>query len=732
MRSTRGGGKRGPEGRHSPFPEFRAPPGASRATPTGEVVDVETGIVRSFVPPRLLPRISWADEVEKEERREPEVREREQQERDRVEKERVEREEMRKAQAALELADRRRAERVRVEMERLKRVRAEKDRRERARAAQRAAEERIRAAEVGEEEARMKAVREERKSLEKERVERARSREKESRSPSRGPPTMEDEPKSDPFTEAPPALQEPTIPEELEQFRSQGALPRRLANRTQVEEDPRPSSRVAGSYGGVVIPETAGPPAEKAPTSRSEERKYTDYLFVVRRNSPPPGESPRSPSPPRGMSEPLARSGPEGREREQANPESAPPPYSALPTLPVPAAPTSREPMEWDLEYGTLTSVRRSAASREVPPSSTGRQKGERKRKRKKRSKPYNPRRHLEVDDYVSEIPTPPRSPSPLPGSSRWPPSSQVEKDVEKRVEKRVGRGVEPRVENRVGTRGGRSQSRGSLGSRERREIPPHIKTRGIMFGGLLPVPIDPALDPPLKACYNCWQEGHSCVRCPRPAGVFCHNCGRRGADLTVCPRCCVAHRAYLKERFGREGPRLSASHRQGNMANPPEEGQRRNSPAPLSVDPMPPAPCSRPRQRADEASAVERTAARARTPIMAVGALSVVPASHATSSSIVPGPSRPRTAPEPVSTPSRRLETREEPTNAPLVHHRRQDEVSPDRRDPIPVGEALRLVSSLQDLPVEVRSAVLLRVFGSTTGFDSVPGPADREGATR
>ena len=62
-------------------------------------------------------------------------------------------------------------------------------------------------------------------------------------------------------------------------------------------------------------------------------------------------------------------------------------------------------------------------------------------------------------------------------------------------------------------------------------------------------------------------------------------------------------------------------------MATPSEERQWRNSPAPIGVDPMLSAQRSRPRQRADEASAVERTAARARTPIMAVGALAVVPA---------------------------------------------------------------------------------------------------------
>ena len=80
----RGGGG----GRRSPFPEFRALPGASRPTPTGKVVDVETGKVHSFIPPRLLPQLVWADEVEEEERRVEEAREREPREKEKVERER--------------------------------------------------------------------------------------------------------------------------------------------------------------------------------------------------------------------------------------------------------------------------------------------------------------------------------------------------------------------------------------------------------------------------------------------------------------------------------------------------------------------------------------------------------------------------------------------------------------------------------------------------------------------
>ena len=132
MKSARGGVKRGGEGgRRSPFPEFRAILGASRATPAGAVVDVETGKAHSIVPPRLLSWFSWADDIEKEERREEAKKEHERRAREKVEKERVEMEE---AQPARELPDRQRAERVRMEMERLKRVRAERERREKEKA----------------------------------------------------------------------------------------------------------------------------------------------------------------------------------------------------------------------------------------------------------------------------------------------------------------------------------------------------------------------------------------------------------------------------------------------------------------------------------------------------------------------------------------------------------------------------------------------------------------------
>ena len=111
--------------------------------------------------------------------------------------------------------------------------------------------------------------------------------------------------------------------------------------------------------------------------------------------------------------------------------------------IPVPTAPTAPDPIEWDLEKGTVKITGAAAAAVETPAPLAAPAHGERKRKRKKRSKPYNPRRHLEEDDYVSGLPTPPRSLSP-PGPPSRPPlrnSDSVERGADRgRVRVRGGR----------------------------------------------------------------------------------------------------------------------------------------------------------------------------------------------------------------------------------------------------------------------------------------------------
>ena len=63
------------------------------------------------------------------------------------------------------------------------------------------------------------------------------------------------------------------------------------------------------------------------------------------------------------------------------------------------------------------------------------------------------------------------------------------------------------------------------------------------------------------------------------------------------------------------------------------------------------------------------------------------------------------------------RSETPREPavrSDVPAVPERpRRNEADPAGVAPVPVSETIQLVGSLRDLPLEVRSAVLLRVFG-------------------
>ena len=71
MGTRRGWPKRGGLGaQHSPYPEFHELPESERVTPTGEIVEIGTGRVRPFVPPRLLLHPLWADSVESEEEKE--------------------------------------------------------------------------------------------------------------------------------------------------------------------------------------------------------------------------------------------------------------------------------------------------------------------------------------------------------------------------------------------------------------------------------------------------------------------------------------------------------------------------------------------------------------------------------------------------------------------------------------------------------------------------------------
>ena len=101
---------------------------------------------------------------------------------------------------------------------------------------------------------------------------------------------------------------------------------------------------------------------------------------------------------------------------------------------------------------------------------------------------------------------------------------------------------------------------------------------RGMLFGGLRPIPRD-KLDPAPGACFNCRRKGHSRAACGEPQNVYCYNCGRKGTTLLACPRCGEAHREHLR----RQGSaRIGGSSSSGSQRSPPR--RRRDAPHPPSA----------------------------------------------------------------------------------------------------------------------------------------------------
>lgn len=83
------------------------------------------------------------------------------------------------------------------------------------------------------------------------------------------------------------------------------------------------------------------------------------------------------------------------------------------------------------------------------------------------------------------------------------------------------------------------------------------IVTKSYLFEDIDPVFFDPDLDPPNKACFNCWEEfsmhkkRHSHHTCPKSKQrEFCENCGRQGIDVKTCPRCARGYRDFTERGF--------------------------------------------------------------------------------------------------------------------------------------------------------------------------------------
>ncbi|XP_043480324.1 uncharacterized protein LOC122510011 [Leptopilina heterotoma] len=81
------------------------------------------------------------------------------------------------------------------------------------------------------------------------------------------------------------------------------------------------------------------------------------------------------------------------------------------------------------------------------------------------------------------------------------------------------------------------------------REALPRKKT-GVLFNDLVSIPTDPTIDPPPRACMNCWRKDHNKSHCPKPiTEAHCENCGRKYQTVATCPRCASGYRKYLMRR---------------------------------------------------------------------------------------------------------------------------------------------------------------------------------------
>ena len=149
---------------------------------------------------------------------------------------------------------------------------------------------------------------------------------------------------------------------------------------------------------------------------------------------------------------------------------------------------------------------------------------------------------------------------------------------------------------------------------------PPHARqtgsriygSRGMLFGGLRPVPRD-QLDPLLGACFNCRQRGDSKGACHEPRTIFCYNCGRQETTLRDCPRCGEVHKEYVREQGSlrrvetpsRESPRpprrrdaslpSASQHRTSRGDQPSISGPETSTSSRTGATAIPAPPSSRP-----------------------------------------------------------------------------------------------------------------------------------------
>lgn len=111
-------------------------------------------------------------------------------------------------------------------------------------------------------------------------------------------------------------------------------------------------------------------------------------------------------------------------------------------------------------------------------------------------------------------------------------------------------------------------------------------RVTGVHFGNLTPIPHDPELDPPPRACFNCWELGHVRLECPKKPypGGFCHNCGRADTIMADCLRCGMEYPNWAQRQEAARLAKWQAEHPQEpaavndliDLAAPPMENPDR------------------------------------------------------------------------------------------------------------------------------------------------------------
>ena len=158
------------------------------------------------------------------------------------------------------------------------------------------------------------------------------------------------------------------------------------------------------------------------------------------------------------------------------------------------------------------------------------------------KQKAYNPRRQMQLDDYEPQQPL------------------------------TAGRPITPSATHTAST----SRSTAPPSARP-------IKVTGVIFGGLRPIAVDPARDPPGGHCFNCWQHGHS-----------------RGDEIANCPRCGERYRARQQEWEARDSPAQGANGTQTRGRSRTREDTARE----LQQSPS---PATRNRRKEEEEASAQR-----------------------------------------------------------------------------------------------------------------------------